>query len=555
MPSTLFHSSGESPETHIEGTLYHEPADSIRARYESDPLDQFLAFEASHSIGDYVFVDEVSDHTRIITAPGYSGGYVQTVSGVTAARTLSPVLDTIPNSELALSNPHVDFFIEHDLSHQLPISTLFDGVSRLPPATVLEISNGELVRFDCYAGRGSLQSTDFSQVFDHTIQEIGEGVNGKITLMYSGGADSTALYLALADAVGESRIDPVSFDLGAHSNSSYRAVDVGKRFGISPRVVDVGYPPTDQTVIESIEERLTEDFLNPMNPHWAFATASSGDVVLSGQNMDAMLTVDMHRPQASYQTHLFVTHTISDVVTEWAQNVQHTDWYHRSRLLRHIYATLPDVLGSDFEGDPSKAGLFRGLLGTTLPNIVPSESEAINNEIDRLAALLDSGPDQWDRKIVNYLTYEHNASKSIQTFSLDTHFHLPAMWGPLMTYGIKKPRKIRDAVSPKREIFSYIRSKTGSDYRTIAFESKAELQTMYQERDDERSAVISELLLRNQDHLSPDQSILIQKCPAISDSLATQYHEIQSSINELSWGQLKTGHRILNVEQILSEQL
>ncbi len=550
----LFYPQNGTSEDHIlRGSVFHQSREDLIDMYQFKSLSEYLSFEATNSTGDYALIDYSGEDHTVITSPGFSGAYIQTISGISVGRTLHSVLSDLRQDEVSISQQRLQLYIDNDQTDMLPHSTMFEQIYRLAPGTVLQIHDSSIIEQYSYVKSGKSSNSSLGQSLEEAVSTL-SGVDKKITLMYSGGVDSTAFYYNLKEKLGEDRFRVVAIDIGPNTNSLSRAKSMGEQYGIAVEPIDFGWPPTDTDTLRIIEDALTKDLIDPLNPHWALHTENENQIVISGQNMDAMLTIDMHRPQTTYFNHLRATHDIFTVIKQLSSNFQYSELYRNSNILQILFSIIaPKILDGNTQGVGGREGYYLGQLSTGHPNIVDKFRSITKEELSHLSELLAA----LDPELVNYIQYQHNAAKLINTYSSQgTEIHLPSMWGPLATYCLNKPKTVTDALSPKKEIYDYVGRKSGIEYKKASYQSKDEYLSNLEKAQSHKQSMKSQLLQNNIGYFDPDESYVLNMIKSDSLTLREEYNEARNRIPQrIDINLINKYHRVLNMEKILESSL
>lgn len=490
--------------TVIYGDPLHGNESSILDRY-SGSLDHFLSHEARHSIGNYATTEKSDNFCRIITSPGYCGGYFHAADGLAVAgTTLVSVLSCVP--EIAFDPFGLSLYLTPQPKtawSQLPISTVFKGVRRIPPASVIEIRSGQVTAFYSYLLRSNeAPPASFADAIMEVADALSRHYKGKTpTLLFSGGVDSLALYLALAQAMDPKDIRVVTFQTAggrSTANGPARAYPIASRLGMN-----VEYLPdnslTSERVAATTRGMMAKDLIGTRSPHLALADYSFSADILHGQNMDATVMLSMTVLQANWERgilskgqHPLVTDDAKRMsqYSTFIGNLQFTSAYLSDapfqRLSAHYFAKQT---GNKPDPDPGAAGVLRGLLSSQYPNLLPypkkpASIHSMVDGMDREVGLYRPyvGPDALKPETIafmaRYLTYSHIASKRLSTLPLDdgSRVQLLAMAAPILNCYAHKQRGLADSSQPKADIYAFVEKITGKPYSSLATQEGVDRQ-------------------------------------------------------------------------------
>jgi hypothetical protein len=537
----------------LEGSPFHKKSEKILQDYQNSSLDEFLKKEATSSAGDYIIVDTTADHVKIISSTQFAGGYV-CPNEFLVSRTLSPLLQNI--NDIKLNSHYMVRFLEKKQTQIPPFSTIFKGVKRLLPGCVhfLNIKGKNSIR--TYITQGD-KPKNFSEAIKNTFSPLKkESSNKKITLMYSGGVDSTAFYYALNDVLGKDDFNIATVNLpSVYTNSSENANKIASKLGFELDFID--FPPTKKSTIRFIEKSLKKDIINPLNPHWSFFPDQENKIIISGQNMDSVSTIDMKRKQISFFKHFLATRDFG-IIMDIVRNIQFTDTYLNNNLIQNFYARLFNIIYEKHSGMLGGEGCLMGMLSTGTPGRVNDKDQISKDELLKFLEICLSKNLKEKVEVLNYFYYQSNCNKLLTTFSINNSaIYLPSMWAPLLSYFLGKKRNLRDAFCPKEEIYKYVNKKSGKKYREIAFHSYAKYRKSHNLRKSLEKSYNTYLkpsiLINNQSYFEPNNSLAIKLSGGqISIELERKYRDIQNRIKKpMVISKIGYAYRILNLEMLL----
>ncbi len=547
----------DSPDDGVRvfGTPLHASAERLADEYRSRDLTDFLAAEARRSCGSYVLADFAEEGVRLVTSPGYPGGYVAPLGDSTVVATvLSRVLESVPRERLSFDADALERYYER-VELQLPFTSVFESIHRLPPASYIDVDGGSIAEFRHFAGYADERPANLASAFGAIARRVADE---DVLLLFSGGVDSTAYYLALDRHRGDGALDLAAVDIGPNANNVPRARRVADAAGATLDVFDYRWPPDSAATLDRLQRNLERDFVNPFAPSNGLAVGDRYDLVLNGQNTDAVATVDMKRPQLSPGAYLYATRDVGGFAFKVAKNAQFTDPYIESETLRRLYARLAlSVRDTDFEADPSAIGYLVGAVSCMRPTFVaPGDDETATEEVGTLLARTRDSNLRTAIDVLNFYYYSHNMSKELTTFPVaaGTRMSLPANWGPLVSYFVGKRRTVRDAVSPKREIYEYVEDRLGRTYQDAAFDSVADRKREMAAESEYKAELPLPLLARYADRLDPDRSLAVSLASdEVAADLRTRYDSALARVGDTAtYHEARKLHRIVNLEAILS---
>lgn len=484
----------------VYGHPMHQTVDELIAA--SGDLANFLKSEARHSVGNYVVVVPAPFPlgARLITSPGYCGGYIYSDGERTVVSTT--LYGLLQNLELMMDEMALCHFLNHapkSTFNQYPFSALFKNVVRLPPAAVVELQGGEVVKahsyMPAYAKRSRPKS--FAAAIDETTAAFAsyfKRTGQNPTLMFSGGVDSLAIYLSLRQMMDPKDIRCIVMQHNK-ANGPERATPIARHLGMSLEVwdVDLDTPST----VAGITEMAKNDIIATASPHLAFIDRSVGGHVLHGQNMDALANVNMTVLQANKEVGLLSVDKVRAELTEaqaakqsetFIANLPFTADYLKDKnyqkLTQHYYQSLHK--GSTRDPDPGEAGVLRGMISSSHPNLLLKASyplrqiDILNREVERAMPVI-AHYKRTRHELVDHLRYygyAQIANKRMASMSLPggEQMSLAAMSGPIISYFLGRPRSLLDATRPKREIYGYAKTHGGAPYSEMAAFQKGDVR-------------------------------------------------------------------------------
>lgn len=484
----------------VYGTPYHCSKAELIELYEKLSLEKFLAQEARHGIGNYAIVDFNHQVTKVITSTSYCGGYFHEDStGVRVGTTLKSVLPKKPIfDEFGLcffltSYPKTAF-------SQMPLSTVFKDIYRIPPASVFEFSKGIKTKSYLYLSYSHCTTIPIS--FEDALWEVAEKMsayfrkqNIKPVLFFSGGADCLVLYLALAHLMGKENIRVITMQtLGkrSKSNGHERAIPVARNCNMELEILPDN-SLTSENVAKLVASMMRKDMIGSLSPHLALEDYDVNAPIIHGQNMDAVAlnTMDAMQfnlekgyltdavlPKINGKTELkqykaFVSNLVS--TEEFLNNIQFQKTSAKS--FAEQFGGIPDP-------EPGGKGVIRGLLTSQFPNVLPYPKrpashckmlDAANREIELYENFVDVEDlvGQRTADVARFCTYAAIASKRLTTFPISSGSRpeLLAMSGPITSYFIGKKKGLLEASQPKREIYDFIEKMTGKTYSELVVQN------------------------------------------------------------------------------------
>lgn len=484
----------------IYGTPYHCDQAELIERYKKLSLEDFLEQEARHGIGNYAIVDFNHLTTRVITSTAYCGGYFyEDSTGVRVGTTLKSVLPKKPVfDEFGLCfflTPHPKTAFS-----QMPLSTVFKNVYRIPPASVFEFSDGVKTNSYLYLsyGRRTAPPVSFEDALWEVAQKMSNSFkdkNIKPILFFSGGADCLVLYLALAHLMGKDNIRVITMQtLGkrSKSNGHERAVPVARNCDMKIEILPDN-SLTSPNVAKLVASMMCKDMVGSVSPHLALEDYDVNTPIIHGQNMDAVALNTMDAIQFNLEKG-YLTDAILPKVSEktelrqykaFVNNLVSTEAFLTDIQFQKTSAkSFAEQFGGIPDPEPGKQGIIRGLLTSQFPNVLPYPKrpashckmlDAANREVGLYKSFVvkEDLSGQRVADVARFCTYASIASKRLTTFSISSGSRpeLLAMSGPITSYFIGKKKGLLEASQPKREIYDFIEKMTGKPYSQLVVQN------------------------------------------------------------------------------------
>ncbi|MEQ1950990.1 asparagine synthase-related protein [Mesorhizobium yinganensis] len=563
-------SPNDAGEILIYGEPIHAELKKVIQSYVSDSLETFLAHQARHGVGSYCVVDTSKPgRCRIVTSTGYCGGYIrQTDSQVLAGTTLISVLAGA-DSKIEMDPYGLCLSLSHAPKgsyQQLPFSTPFRDVRRLPPASVVEFENGKLTTCYSYLTTAALLPPPAS--FEAAMEELSESLarhyartKKKPALMLSGGVDSLVIYLSLREKMDPKDIRVFTIETSReHSlaNGEYRAFPISQNIGFNVKYI-AHDSLSSTSVNDEIKRMMENDIISSKGPHLAFIDNRMGrSDIIHGQNMDAMFNVNMLLLQGNLEKGYLSKGKMNSLkkaeeekqqYQSFIGNLQFSDVYLNDPAFQRdtieFFAKLHKRMMSDTE--PGGAGIVRGMISSQYPNLLVrpnypvnqlSQTEYLDREVDLFHDHVGDVSPRLAVDLVRYHTYSHLSNKRISTMPLPdgSRTLFVAMSGPIVSYLLGKSRGLSVVGRPKNEVYDLAEKLAGKPYSKLMSTSKeyrspgANVDIDDEEEDDD--AIADDMLLKDSmDLINPKTSRVLA---AISEMdvrghVSSVYHETVAS--------------------------
>lgn len=434
----------------IFGVISDSQEKAIRQAFKKD-IQHAIEYIKKHSIGDYLIeVKTLNNDIAYIASSGFSGAYlVHKNDSYFYCKNLSDVSKLIPYS-------HFD-----DKWIASIIGLLQEGlvmpnkdIYKIDALDVLYITNGHLNSFNIMASvyDSSERESSSQGIFPLLVQSIEEHANyGDITVMLSGGVDSTLISLAVEECGYKARfvntLRSASLD-----NNPLKAQEVARQFNWALETIndDSFFQKESQ---DFFFKQMSQNLINPMNPHWDVDSVNG--VILSGQNADSIIGLDINK--AGY-FNVFLK---------------------QPKLYSKLMAR--QVIGLDY---PRFQKLYNKALGIVLKEhgnnmgdtylALKSNKFKLDNDIlkdyDYLQALTTrSGSLYSDRAKIEMASHYFYRTYALRLLSSQLNQYgsktmLPFQSSPYLYFYANQTRKLKELLNPKWREASEISKRLGSDY-------------------------------------------------------------------------------------------
>lgn len=478
----------------VYGSPMHLSAAELANNLVAEGLEQFLAHEARHGVGNYAVVLREGGRITIMTSPGYAGGYIRLgARHLAVATAMSDALGLTPDPVEA--DPFgMAFYLSHAPAsnfNMLPFTTMFRNLRRLPPGSVVVLEKARLVRFQTYLNLTARAAPP--ENFRAALEEVADAIaatalrdDRQVALMFSGGAGSLALWLVLRERLTPERLRLICVDQPG-TNGPARAVPVARALGAALEILDpVG--GTDCAAAEAaLLAQLTRDTTAFLSPHVALL-GQQNLLILNGQNFDVLTNGNMEVLQEFHEAGYLsdaaerITTTETRVLRRdraFIANLAFTDAYLADEAFQKLSAPFFAAQMREAGADPSPglAGALRGMISRRLPNLL-SPARYPLKQVQQLNAELSMFDDYTAGGVTTprmcfdlmaLLCHGQLAAKRQASLPSGpgSEILMPAMSAPIASYFIGRPRGLAEANQPKREIYALARALGGQAYRSL----------------------------------------------------------------------------------------
>ena len=442
----------------IEGLCSDDQKAQINANF-SKGLTNLIEYLQRHSIGDYIVKLESHQNKAYIASSGFSGAYLvkhkeefiycKNISDVSIYKpyhqfNLNWIISTLTISKVVpegLFNPH-------------------DDVYNIDSLDLILIENGRLTLSNIASPLYEKNAPDSypKDVLAALKESIEEHFKyGDITIMLSGGVDSTLIGLAATELGYEPRFVN-TYRSATSDNNPKKAKEVAKRFNWNLETVkdDSFFSNESQDYLLRI---MSENVINPMNPHWD--VNGQDGVILSGQNADSIIGMDISKAadRASLLKHpkSFITSLAKDAIAL------------DDSILQSLYNRLLGVTGISMAHDLGDKFIDLKSGNKKLNELFLAQYNPIQALSSRTGELSTNRA-----KIEMFAHYSYRTwalrliSSSVNRYGSKTM--LPYQSSPYISYYANQKRRLKELNNPKWREAGVLSSRLGRDYYSFLSE-------------------------------------------------------------------------------------
>lgn len=576
-------SSLESPV--IAGEPFHASPEELFREYESASLEAFLSSEANSSLGSYVLVDPRPDgRSRIVTSPGYCGGYLVDVGEETyLATTLSEARSGL--ADPVLETDVVRQAIHRNLTMRPLYSTILEDVRRLPSAWVVEISDGAVDRQFGYLNRAGSDDRpkSFAEAINTAMRQLANFARSNertVTVFFSGGVDSLAIYLAAEKFLPDDLLRVVSYETGNITNGPALALPIANELGMDLEVVESdwdGWPPERDEGVRHLESVLSREYAKPASHvhYYTSDVGDEGDIVLLGQNMGLWIRGRQAGRRTPYHHGFSPGEALRSptahgpVIMRFLREFRFSNVYVSSSLIKSLYRALYDLKDSDrtIEFDHSLQGYLKGVLRTQRPNVISDSYmdglDALYDADREVQLFTDRVSDAYAQRTIDmfsYYWYGNNAFKLMGTANLASGAtaHFPAMWGPIASHYLGRTRTPLDSLGPKRAFYKYVKQECGRHYHDLTGFTPSQMDRRENRSVDDGNAThVPAYVRENRDAFDVDASAMVAmaESPEAEAEFRELFDRVEGMLEAAPDEGIENGSLVdslLNTELILS---
>lgn len=445
------------------------PKQDITGLYKNAPLDTFLAF-ANTSCGKWMIID--TQNKRIVTNPGWAGGYIDTEKLLYAENLKELVSGRRQTGSLEYNEGALSRYIgkgSYYGSYTYPVSTPYKHIDVVKGGVIIDWSNASqkpVVK--------SYLRTENKYSFDEAMLTTAESLKDKdVTLLFSGGKDSLSIYVALREQLGADKIRCVFIDQPVTGGAIDTAKKAAKNLNIDLEIIK----PENKLVwlegsrLDELEDLLTNVLSAPFAPYHAVRLEKNDrNVLIDGQNMDAMLSFDMPKPVSKnifagnpvrnakiYASTLLKAYPYSDSYVSGVTGEGSDGYYSGYKLLRKMAGKKGGISAED---------LVASLIVKETPGAYRLKDSSLKEEVNRLMEISQNGNSFDFRKAWIY-GYPALANLLVSTPTNFEPVFRYVSQGPFTDTWLK-PITMETVFTRKKEVTDFIQKHTGSTYTQIA---------------------------------------------------------------------------------------
>lgn len=454
------------PDFFVKGVVFDSSESFLYSVMQSDSNnnENIFRYLLNNSIGDYLIFHIKNDFITIISSPGYSGAYFYFKEN---CLTISKDLKIFRSFDLNYN--FIDHYLCNSQVNQHPYLTPYEGVQRLNAGEFIKIKNDKIHTSDKISLKTYLLhkyvENKSENLFSRLCEVVGQ-IHSKVgdaSFMYSGGIDSTLIGMAIEE--NGFKVMPFTFQRSTTGdNNENLSVFLAKKLGWNVKIVPGNRLHPDKKLEGYINRFLSEDLLNPLNPHWGNDPHSMPNS-FSGQNADAFAVINMAKRKILdleggffQNSQLFIRTRIKNIlyVDSFINNPDHfinifnailkstSVRFNKNSLIQGLF-THGHPYRSDLEGQHDK----------NLDSVISCFNKRIPNNINSRQRM----------DVFHSNCYINNCLQHIQKYpSLDNRNNILLFnTGPLISYFLSRKRTFKDAINPKYNFLDPINKRLKND--------------------------------------------------------------------------------------------
>lgn len=368
--------------TKVHGYTWNKK--NILEKYEgSKNINSFLGWSID-TAGPWVLIDPAE--RIIVTSPGWPGGYIDFETLMVSTKVQPLLSRRNEQGKKLLHGPAARRYLSPDNPngvYSFPCQSPFSGIRILGGGCLVQYGIGVV---SSYLGRASSFGESDRLSFEDAMLETASRCTDPVKLMFSGGKDSLAIYLALEEASSEEVSATYVRQDGLVSGGQFsQARHIASEYGFPLNVVEPegGWAFGDSATWGRLDDLLSTTLVNPVAPDHAVSQEPKR-LLVSGQNMDAMLSMDMPKPPQSYPSLRKIRWWARHIISYLPKSIRYTDPFFRSKTFRRIVRVTEKAVKQGLskagwatmeETPPLRDTSFRGILKSLITKELPGSAK------------------------------------------------------------------------------------------------------------------------------------------------------------------------------------
>jgi len=509
---------------------------------------------------------------------------------VYVSTTLGNALSHLETSDLNINENQLIHQIINRPVSRMPFTTIFKNITKLCAGSIFETDGDKISQKMYFMPKNS-------RGFDESLDEVISSYKGKdIIHGLSGGVDSVTMACSLLKNNVSFRSVTFNVDLsGGTTEGAEQARKFALELGIDHEVIDIELPPNKNA--DSVEKCMKHDLLNfTSDPHIGFFNMNMGPQIgIHGQNFDALASAKMGNPGYKIAFTLLVQpkSLISLLLKYIGYSIPLTEFGLNNHKFRLKYIKLISSIYPIFNSIDSRIPCKKfvdenkiikkdnidscliGVLDTGFPNIYQKKLKYLGTTNKKIHAnqhyknnlsskyqpleflseqiyyLFDICPNKYTNtqllRSLLFHSYCNMHNKSIVNYLPDKKGSVnnPIMSAPLLNYFFNKKQSADKMLSPKQEVYDYMKSFTGKSFHDL--KTKGHISSkQYQGKK-------SELVKRHTYRFTKDHSNLLPLVSknTIFDKIYNETHKMMEENNISSRQESRYLHHMINIELLL----
>ncbi len=448
----------------VTGTVSRVRLKDIERAFLTSGIEGIHQEETLNSCGDYLVHGHVKGVRFVSASTGFSGGYLVEVLGeYFFCKTLSDVASYIAFTEFD------DLFVWNTVFSGLPFGCVPPnaGVHYFDSGDFFQFSESGIQKNNFVSDMYATQSANGSRrnPIESLVRSVDEHfqIAPDAAIMLSGGIDSTLIGVAAMECGLRPRFINLKRS-ATQDNNPKKADAVAELFGWELEKVgsDNFY---DERFQGELAKKMEINLINPMNPHWDVDVGNS--LVLSGQNADAIIGLDMSKLSAAFENGVGVRE-VKSLLKSLVKNSLFCDFPFIDLVTKVASKVVPKIEPSVFY-----TLLFLLTDRKSLKRLGLDENFVVSSILNRMSHQQTKSNLASKRMLLeqfNHFSYRcfalRNLSSLTNTYGSKTM--LPYQSSSFLAFYANQSRSIKEMINPKwREVSAVNRAMKRSYYRFI----------------------------------------------------------------------------------------